>query len=377
MTLLRRLAARRGGSHGANDQGVIAIIVAICMVMLLGFATIVIDVGTLYAERRQLQNGADAAALGVAIDCAKAATCNGGGTAMGTATPLANGNALDNATTVTQVCGTGPGLAACSPAAPAGPWDCPALDTSGPTAGAKYVQVRVQTLRNGSNLMPPIFAKVLEPGYDGTTVKACARAAYGAPSTAGALAVTESICEWNLGTSNGTNFASPPPYPPNPAGSFERVIYLHTTAGLSHCPAGPSGADVPGGFGWLDDPNGTCQTTVTAGGTYGGDPGASISKACKDALSGSQQNKTVVYIPIFDAVSGTGQNSQYHLKGFAAFVVTGYHLPGLTAKSWLTGNDACKGSDKCIYGFFTQGLIPAGGTIGGPSMGANVIQLTG
>ena len=38
--------------------------------VLLGMAALVIDVGRLYQERAELQNGADAAAIGVAKSCA-------------------------------------------------------------------------------------------------------------------------------------------------------------------------------------------------------------------------------------------------------------------------------------------------------------------
>ncbi|XTR53338.1 pilus assembly protein TadG-related protein [Pseudarthrobacter sp. So.54] len=40
------------------------------MVVLLGITAIVVDVGMIYAERFELQNGADAAALAIAQDCA-------------------------------------------------------------------------------------------------------------------------------------------------------------------------------------------------------------------------------------------------------------------------------------------------------------------
>ena len=40
------------------------------LVALIGVGALVIDVGRLYVERRDLQNGADAAALAVAQDCA-------------------------------------------------------------------------------------------------------------------------------------------------------------------------------------------------------------------------------------------------------------------------------------------------------------------
>ncbi len=41
------------------------------MVALLGFAALAVDVGMLYAERTQLRNGSDAAAIAVAQKCAK------------------------------------------------------------------------------------------------------------------------------------------------------------------------------------------------------------------------------------------------------------------------------------------------------------------
>ena len=95
------------------------------MVVLLGFATIVVDVGWLYAERRQLQNGADAAALAVAIDCAKDA-CAGSGTAM------SDGDRPGQRERERQRHHGQPGLrdraglSACTPAAPQAAWDCPA-----------------------------------------------------------------------------------------------------------------------------------------------------------------------------------------------------------------------------------------------------------
>jgi hypothetical protein len=65
------------------------------------------------------------------------------------------------------------------------------------------------------------------------------------------------------------------------------------------------------------------------------------------------------------------------------FVVTGYYLPGASQNSWLTGGvpkaKYCKGSDKCIYGFFTTGMIPGTGQIGNPGtdFGASIVQLVG
>jgi Flp pilus assembly protein TadG len=53
-----------------RERGAISIMVAVLMVTLLGFAAIAVDVGMLHAERTQLRNGADAAALAIAQKCA-------------------------------------------------------------------------------------------------------------------------------------------------------------------------------------------------------------------------------------------------------------------------------------------------------------------
>ncbi len=83
---------------------------------------------------------------------------------------------------------------------------------------------------------------------------------------------------------------------------------------------------------------------------------------------------------MYDDAWGTGANGRYHIAGFAAFYLTGYFLPSAHPTSDSPYNSAirCRGSDKCIYGWFTQGLIPNPGTIGGGTgMGAKVVTLAG
>ena len=46
-----------------NDSGQTLIYVALSMLVLLGFVALAVDVGYLYAERRHMQNAADAGAL--------------------------------------------------------------------------------------------------------------------------------------------------------------------------------------------------------------------------------------------------------------------------------------------------------------------------
>ena len=374
----RALAARwRRLSHD-GDRGAVATLVVVLLAggVLLGMGALVIDVGQLYSERAQLQNGADAAALAVAQGCAKGvASCDA--STSGTAGTYANGNALDSTSAVTSVCGNnGAGTLAACAGSTGLLTDCPAA----PAAGTRYVDVHTATRTSGgSTLLPPVLARTLpgRAGYAGSTVLACARAAWGSPSSATTVAMTISFCEWTAMMAGGTSYAAPPPYPPNavPPASMERSLQLHGAGGS--CAGGPSGWDLPGGFGWLDDTTGSCAATVDVNNVYHDNSGVSASAACKAALQAARTNRTVVYLPVYDGAGGTGHNGYYHLKGFAAFVVTGYYLPGFDAPSWLTGTSYCKGSAKCVYGYFTQGLIPSAGTIGGPDLGASVVSLTG
>ena len=61
-----------------RDRGAAALIVTILFSsgVLIGCAALTVDVGQLYSERRQLQNGADAAALSLAKVCATGGTCS-------------------------------------------------------------------------------------------------------------------------------------------------------------------------------------------------------------------------------------------------------------------------------------------------------------
>ena len=367
-----------------DDRGVVAVFVAFVMLGLLCLGAIVVDFGQLYAERRQLQNGADAAALSVVLDCGRSVGC--APTIMDDARQKASQNANDGAASVASpsgpaVCGAGGGLSPCTPVSGLGDWDCRPITSS--ALSANYVQVRTLTRTNGgATLLPPSFARML-PGmgaYAGSAVRACARASWGGPSslTTG-ISVAISSCEWDQATSNGSVFAPAPPYPPNPPVSYERVLKLHTT--VSSTAPGCSGTDRPGAFGWLNDDNGDCSANVNmSSNTVGTDPGANISHVCQTEFTKAMSAPyPVMYIPVYNTAVASGNNTTYTIRGFAAFVVTGTRLPSFNNPSWLyPSNPArCTGSEKCIYGFFTQGLVPTAGIIGGPSMGVTVVQMSG
>jgi hypothetical protein len=365
-------AAYRSRVTRSRDRGNVTILVAIVLAggVLLGAGAIVIDVGQLYAEREQLQSGADSAAMAVAQNCVrKPADC---GNQADTALAYANGNAGDGASAVTAVCGRATGLPACP--APVGTRaDC----MGDPPPSGNYAEVRTATRQaDGSTLLPPTLARALvgNDRYEGTQVSACARVAWGPPLNATGLAVTLSTCDWNQMTGGAASYWPPGTVPPT---SAEGILYLHSTHGANTCPAGPSGWDAPGGFGWLDDPNGNCTTTVSSSGSYGGNTGVSASKPCETVLADLYATHKPVLLPVFDGVKGNGSHTTYHLSGFSSFVLTGYSLPGLSAASWLSGRTLCKGSDKCLYGYFTTAILPDVGSFGIVDYGTTILKVVG
>jgi hypothetical protein len=352
-----------------NDEGAVAVLLVIVVVVLIGMAAMVVDVGALWSERRQLQNGADAGSLAVAQLCA-------GGDCSGYATEAqnyANENSNDGASNVQEVCGSvSAGLPACG--------DPPSTTPS----GQGWAMVETQTGTSaGPGLLPPFLAQALVPGYNGQTVHAASIANWGAPSgITGGLALTFSECEWLDATEQGTQYASYTDlaagvWPTDSSGaSLERTIYLHDTSNALPCPAGPAGSDLPGGFGWLDDTGSTCYATTDSNGQLDVNTGIDTSNPCKTALDESLN--TVIYVPVFDSTNGlNGTNGAYSIAGYAAFYLTGYYLGGGAKQvSAVTQTYPCDGSYRCISGFFTQGLVPQGGSVGdGPSMGATVVGL--
>ena len=82
-----------------DESGAVTILVAICMTVVLGMAALVIDIGAAQARKAQLQDAADAAAMGLAQRCFESAltmlaACDGG--VVGSATAIASGYAVEN-----------------------------------------------------------------------------------------------------------------------------------------------------------------------------------------------------------------------------------------------------------------------------------------
>jgi putative Flp pilus-assembly TadE/G-like protein len=372
-TLIRRLIGIR---RPRGDQGAISAIVAIVLGcgVVLGSGALVVDVGRLHVEREELQSGADSAALAVARNCATSAgTC--GSRAADLAAGYANGNAKDGTSGVSVVCGTGPGLPAC----PAEPGNLSAC-LGDPPVGVPYAEVRTETrLPSGTTLLPPTFAAGLAgmSGYQGSTVHACSRVAWGPPGSASGIAITVSQCNWQVMTESGTSFPTD-----------ERIIYLHDPQtddpDSAVCPKDPSGKTAPGGFGYLSANAGTCMASGTVATSWSGSTGNS-DHDCATLLDSYRSSGQPVPLPVYDTVSDTGSNTTYHVVGFGAFVVTGWNLSSSSAASNIppgnvsprAASSYCTGSARCLYGYFTTKLVTTGQFSGGANFGISVLKTAG
>lgn len=246
-----------------GEDGAVAVFTALLMVVLLGITAIVIDVGMIYAERFELQNGADAAALAIAQDCARGNCADPGATA----TRLAGKNSHDGVSAATAV------------------------------LSGNSVTVRTSTLTaDGGNAIKHWFAPVL--GINSTMVQAVAKASWGSPSKATVFPFTAPRCMFDTAPT-------------------ESELWITST---STC-TGTGGKTLPGAFGWLDETEKkSCRASVDVDQVVGGEPGKSGPQNCD--IDGK-----VILLPVYDSKSGQGNNVSYVIRGFAAFKVTAHSWP--------------------------------------------------
>ncbi|MET3162327.1 UNVERIFIED_ORG: hypothetical protein ABIB19_000715 [Arthrobacter sp. UYEF10] len=326
--------------------------VAVLMVALLGFAALAVDVGAMYVEKAQIQNGADATALAIAGDCAKGLNCT---TAMAaSANRLADANANDSSTGVFSV--------------------------TQPNAKTVRVETNAREAGSGANHFSLFFAKAL--GMADTGITAVAEASWGPPGSGSTLPWTVSECVFRkyLTPSQLTELDTTGSFTGDPKPTHILLRYDEKAPDYPGCTV--QNGYQPGGFGWLE-PNAECSTDITIGGTVSGQPGNSFPKVggsdkiCQDVLAGIL-NKPVL-IPLFSsALDGGGDKTKYKLIGFAAFEVTGYRFGGsLEVKDNLAPD--CSGNCRGLQGYFTRFVSIEEGTIvtdGGSNYGATKVRLT-
>lgn len=349
---LRRATTHDVGTH--REHGAVAVLTAILMIVLLGFAALAVDGGMLYAKRAQLQSGADAAAIAVAQRCAVSLTiadCSSG-------SPLASSLAQSN-----TALGQG-GIASLS------------LNTT-----ARTVTATTQPLQPGSQpgSVALFFARAL--GINSAAVGASAKAMWGSPSAGLAIfPLAFSVCQLKQGTGSAID------------GNYQ-LIRSFGAGGNPSCNYGPANQVVPGGFGWLAQNASQCGASINVATSIGGSaPGNSAPPYCDSLLKGwitslQAGQRVVVLLPVFTYTAGTGNGATYTIGGFAAFTVIGWNFGGSGAASYYNAYNntapngdsslSCSGDCKGIIGKFITFVALDNKYDVGPStaFGATIVRL--
>ena len=326
-----------------DERGAIAVVAALSMTVMLGAVAMVVDFGALQAEKRELQNGADAAALALAEECAAGtATC----TSESVADQWLDANASDGDSRLV--------------------W----LDVD-PLARTISVRAGALEAATGRPSVPMQFASVF--GIRRRDVKATSTAAWGYPKSIPhlpngevwpSLPLTIDGCEYDSATDKGKVFGRPV------------VIIFHGGGGSggdvpTPCATNSSGQDRPGNFGWIARTS-DCQAAIKTIGTITGDNGNNPPKGCESIFE-SRIGDDIVF-PVFRKASGSGSSATYQITGFTTFHVTGYKVGGSGDWEEPDGAPPCSGGDRCVAGWFTKVAVEE--ETGGENFGISSVSLT-
>ena len=314
----RKLRAKRARAAGRSESGQAVVLSVVWMVVLLGMAGLVIDVGSWYRSQRDLQADADAAALAGAQDLPDNTS-----TASGQATTYA----LKNGFT---------------------------LPASGITISGTVVPDDSITVKVDKNA-PTFFAKV----FGVATVPVRAEATAKSSLIGSAKYVAPIAVNIQHPMLSGVN-----------AGVNCPCFDVPTTL-----PLGKTGA--PGAFALIDldgnkggtgasdarrlDPA-TASRTISISATTSRTPARSGTRR-KSKTRLNARLGTVLMFPVYDTLTGTGVNALYHVVAWVGFRVDSF---------------TASGSSGSITGVFTsitwEGL-PASQPNSEPNFGARVVTL--
>lgn len=318
--LIARFSRRLDGERGAT-----AVVFALLLVPMLGFAAIAVDVGALYAERARLQVAADAAAIAVAQDCSRG-NC---GDMLATAQDLITLNDPEG-TAGMPVLSSDPLSVTVTGGAPKEHW----------------------------------FAPVI--GHDSSQVSATATVGWGGPSGGTAvLPLTFSWCSFKAQTGGGL-----------PSTETLQTIMFSKSDGVGGC-TGPSGNFVPGGFGWVVPDEGSCDAISAIGELLFSDTGVSLPAGCSEADLAGWLGRTVL-LPIFDEYGAGGSHGWYRVYGYAAFTLTGYAVNGSIKSGTKVCGPGTNSSDRCVTGYYTRFVELSDAwdySPDAPQLGASVLRL--
>ena len=257
-----------------RERGAAAVLTGLLMVGLVGFTGLAVDGGATYAKNQELQNGADAAALAAAQECAADENDCTEANLQSEIAPYGEANVRNDKETVSTS------------------FD---IDLSAKTVTATVTGTKFHWF------LPVVGVSESELSPDAT-------ATWGNPISGPAmlpLAVSQCTFEESLHAGVGIVEVF---IPKNRGNDDDRDCHY--------------GEDYPpGSFGWLANAEG-CQVQVTVDDWVETDTGLNDKPDC-DWLEFIGE---VVLIPIFDEDIGEGSNGEVHVTGFAALRVLGIFI---------------------------------------------------
>ncbi len=427
MRRLKRYLRSRSEELHVSEQGATIVFVAVVVVAVLALAAFAVDFGRMYEERRQLQNGADAAAVAIAEDCARG-LCDASYDEMAVADIYADANARDGSAFAWKV----------------------DLDLD-----AQTVTVHTATEdQDGGNTFDMLFASVV--GFDGLTVGAKATVAWGNALQAATVPIIISECEWMRdasdpwgGAGGGGDVIDEADIDYNTTPYHTMIFHIGSgdAEGEPDSCIAPAGGDVEegvdpdylhGGFGYLEAGD-DCAPTVygvvdTDDPAYDPDnpeygwvksatgndhPDCTDDQIAALVLELDENIGKTIFVPYFDKIwnKPTGPNPPpspcdneepgndnkcYHIAGYGAFHVVGYKFGGASgSQDWTNilvppvdpplrpdgtpwpesqwdNKFTClpdgNSSVSCLLGYFTNTVYNGPVVIGGDDRGITVIK---
>ncbi len=291
------------------------------MLVLIGAGAMAVDTGQIYAERAQLQNAADAGAMAAAQQCHKA-----GGCTVAQAKLWAEELSGRELQRRRHHCGfRGP-------------------VRSKPGQGRHFHPQRQQRLP-----YQDVRQRAECTAGDGPAPPP--RPRWTPPSGGSGFPLAISNHCYNLSGAVAT-------------GDVQKIAYKPGGT----C-TGPSGTQIPGGWGWLDQSSPCVATTANRRQQHGLGPrqqpaDAAAPRSWTAGRARSWQGGAVnVAFPIFDNATNQGQNGAFHIIGYATFKIWGwkfgnnhsYEFRNTAGDPGMTADLACDaGNDRCIIGQFVK-----------------------
>ena len=215
-----------------------------------------------------------------------------------------------------------------------------------------------------------VFATIW--GYESTTVLASASAIWGGIEGARVLPLTVSQCFLER---------LPPIDPDTPEPPTVKIPLKELKNNKDGLESENCGLDphyIPGGFGWLDIDT-DCRSTTNLGpdgAIYGGSnsgnngPNGPNSQNCDAVLKHLED--TTVLIPVFDRSIGVGTNGTFKIIGYAEIYVTSYCF---NPNTWQSVGTQC-GGERFIEGYFVRMVaLDADLGDGGADYGVKTVRL--